>query len=232
MALVGKWRRGPAIISGDQRYEVPLVPHLLTCALMLFLPSLSHGRVLLVPSEFPTIQAAIDAAQAGDTVTVAAGTYEGPFTFKDGIVLQGVDRDEVIFRRNAEGPVLTVSNCSSGTIREITFEHAGGEDLKPVQRLHLPLVRVERSSVEITRCIFRKCAGDAVQILGKGESLIEDCDATDNFWDGFYVDGADAAPTFRNNRSENNGDDGIQFTSGAKGVAENNVFSNNRGEGV
>ncbi len=38
----------------------------------------AHAGTLLVPGEFPTIQAAMTAAQNGDTVLVADGTYTGP----------------------------------------------------------------------------------------------------------------------------------------------------------
>lgn len=51
------------------------LPSLLT--LLLFLPSLSHAATRKVPSQYPTIQAGINAAQSGDTVLVADGTYTG-----------------------------------------------------------------------------------------------------------------------------------------------------------
>jgi len=52
---------------------------LLNLALLLFLSAPVNGATLVVsPEEYPTIQAAIDDANEGDTVMITPGTYTGP----------------------------------------------------------------------------------------------------------------------------------------------------------
>jgi hypothetical protein len=60
-------------------------------ALMTVSPA--SAATMQVPAEFPTIQAAIDAAQRGDTVVVSAGTYHERIRLKAGIVVRSAGDD-------------------------------------------------------------------------------------------------------------------------------------------
>ncbi|MBN2564317.1 MAG: right-handed parallel beta-helix repeat-containing protein [Candidatus Eisenbacteria bacterium] len=63
------------------------------------------GDLLTVPSPYGTIQAAIDAASAIDTVVVSPGTYNEHITMKNGVIVQ-----------SAAGPGSTTISYGSGSV--------------------------------------------------------------------------------------------------------------------
>ncbi|MHC4302181.1 MAG: right-handed parallel beta-helix repeat-containing protein [Planctomycetota bacterium] len=74
-------------------------------ALLLLLAACSQARVIQVPSDYPTIQAGIDASADGDTVLVAPGTYTG-----DGN--RDIDvRARAVTIKSEEGPQTCIIDC-------------------------------------------------------------------------------------------------------------------------
>lgn len=63
-------------------------------------PPPPSGTTLRVPSQFPDLDAAIDAARPGDVILLAPGTYDGGIEVPEdrpGITIRGEDRNAVIF---------------------------------------------------------------------------------------------------------------------------------------
>jgi len=81
------------------------------------------GDTIKVPDDYPTIQAAIDAADDGDTVLVAGGTYSENLSIIKGITLSGGWDDAFTDRKpgmsvidgNALGRVISVTCAVSDT---------------------------------------------------------------------------------------------------------------------
>ncbi len=84
------------------------------------------SRELLVPSDYPTIQAAIDSARNGDVIVVSQGSYRENIDFKGKrIIVKGTDSTNpivvtaTVIDGGSNGPVVTFKNNeSSATIIE------------------------------------------------------------------------------------------------------------------
>jgi hypothetical protein len=93
-------------------------------------------HTLHVPTDFPTLEAALAAATKGDVIVLAAGTYDGDVTVpegKGGITIRGTDRNAVVFdgggiRHNAleiEADGVTLENVSAHDYLENGFYWEG-----------------------------------------------------------------------------------------------------------
>ncbi len=74
-----------------------------------------------VPADFPTIQAAIDAATPGDEIIVAPGTYSGPVHLNKGIILRSdAGPDETILQWSGGGSVVVIDSNDGATLAGFT----------------------------------------------------------------------------------------------------------------
>jgi predicted outer membrane repeat protein len=65
------------ILKGEEKMEKRVSLILMFLSSILFMAAAGSGAILNVPADYPTIQAAVDAAGAGDAVIIAVGTYTG-----------------------------------------------------------------------------------------------------------------------------------------------------------
>jgi hypothetical protein len=146
----------------------------LLAAASLLVPSSADAKRRFVPKEHKTIQAAIDAADPGDTIWVAAGTYRGALTLKKPLTLFGDGGpDSTILDGGDSTRVLHVEGVNGGSI--IGFGIRGG---KAVAGGGIYCLRDTLFS--ITACYFSKNWESAVAAWECSSLGIRECRFTEN----------------------------------------------------
>jgi|GEM_PF-1364426 len=169
------------------------------------LAAAARADVLHVPKDFPTVAEALAAAQAGDEIVLAAGSYNTPILIDDvdGIVLRG--QGKVVLGGGTDvTPALTLENSDHVTVDHLRIEGAqgtavfagpGADDLV-LSRLRIEdcagtgIVAGESSGVLIDRCRVEGAGGHGISILEAGEFTLSRCTVVDA--GGIGIDVGDA----------------------------------------
>ncbi len=107
-----------------------------------------------VPGDFPTIQAAVDAAQDGDTVLVEPGSYREAVVLRSNLVLRGRETARTLLEGDGEGPVVSARGVTGVRISNFTFVGGAGG------------VRISGSSdVTVAANVFLNSEGVAVEVV-------------------------------------------------------------------
>ncbi|MGE5315908.1 MAG: T9SS type A sorting domain-containing protein [Acidobacteriota bacterium] len=78
--------------------------------------------VIAVPTTYPTIQAAIDAAAPGTAINIAPGTYHEQLVITKSVTLSGVDRATVIIDASGFPGNAVICRVSDVTIQHLTLK--------------------------------------------------------------------------------------------------------------
>ncbi|MBD3366580.1 MAG: T9SS type A sorting domain-containing protein [Candidatus Eisenbacteria bacterium] len=162
---------------------------------------MGSGQVLDVPTTYATIQAAIDAASAIDTVLVSAGTYSENITLKDGVVVA-----------SSSGPGATTIQSGSGNIVAAT----GQSDLTRLSGFTIDGLGTATAGLEcwgsyllIEDCVFQN-AGTGASFKYGGTPTLSECTVTGNS-NGVAV--ADSStPFLESNQIVSNGFSGVNVS--------------------
>lgn len=187
-------------------------------------------RVLVVPDDYPSVQGAIDAATAGDTVQIKAGQYQvKTVVLKDGVSLVGEGMDKVTIWNDANcGEHVILADRPSGAIRDLTVAQRG----KNVSGKVLAGIFIVGSSVEVSNCRLRDANDHGIVVKDRSESVIRDCVLESNGSCGIFVYGDGAEPILERNRCSENKINGIYFRNAGGGTAEENICINNGLNGI
>ena len=144
------------------RYWIGVVSLMLSCIFK------SHAATLAVPTDYPTIQAAVDAARDGDTVIVKPGVYR-----ENVVVTRSVSLIAEAGQSGLESDILkTVIDGGANGLIGITYES--------------PTWQPGDKNCLLSGFTVRNCSPRAVKIFRALPNRIENMIAEDNLNDGFY----------------------------------------------
>ena len=172
----------------SNRLAVAVAPAAVPLALSLLLLASSAGATTIhVPGDFPAIQDAINSAAVGDTILVAAGTYNGSanrnlnFAGKDLVLRSSAGSLDTIIdcQQLGRGIILTSHETTASRIEGFTIKNAlvvsqaGG-------------ALVSDSGATIVNCIFDSNHSDAGGGIWCNRStlVVTDCTFIDNIGEG------------------------------------------------
>jgi len=187
------------------------------CCLFMLSASTVQAAVLNVPGKYATIQSAIDDANAGDTVQVAAGVYFGNISLKNGVTVQGSGAETCTIKGNGTSSVVFANRITQrGAIYGFTITGGAGYVVSwSENRIMGGGIFADRSVLTIAN---NHITGNGSQ-LGGGVALMN-CDFS---MSGNTID-LNSANTA--NASSTNMGGGI-YCIDSKGTLENNTISNN-----
>jgi parallel beta-helix repeat protein len=95
--------------------KVKFLTAVLVLTVLLGFGSLSYadGKTHYVPKDFATLQEAINAAEDGDTISVADGTYKGNINFKGKSITLTSDSANTVIEGTEAGSVVTIDSNST-----------------------------------------------------------------------------------------------------------------------
>lgn len=186
------------------------------------------GPTKTVPDEYIQIQAAIDAAAAGDTIRIKAGVYTENIIFKEGIKIIGEGMDVVTLQCPPTSPAIDIRNIQSGHIEGITVMHTEKLDTENTP----PLINITNSNVTIIRCRIKNSSGTGVLIANGSRAVLRQNIVENNNLFGVSIMDAGTTPIIERNQINNNQRVGLVFSNGAGGTATGNIIKENQWDGI
>ncbi|RLI45869.1 hypothetical protein DRO69_04350 [Candidatus Bathyarchaeota archaeon] len=89
-------------------------------------PLISSSRIIEVPIDYPTVQAAIDAAGPEDTIIVKKGIYYERLVIDKSVSLFGEDKMLTVIDGNGTGSVVTI-NANNVSLSGFTIKNSGSD---------------------------------------------------------------------------------------------------------
>jgi len=177
-------------------------------------------HVIHVPTDFPTIQEAINNSTDGDTILVRNGTYYEHVVIDKSISLVGEDRDLTIVDGEGTGSVISVT-ANNVNINGFTIQSSGSTDSDSG-------IYVISSGNNISHNIITNNK-NGIYLHHSSKNVISDNNISNNDWYGIYLYYSSKNVISDNNAYSNYNDGIYLYYSSDNVVSDNNIYSNNNG---
>lgn len=207
--------------------------YVILAGLILFTTEIALGAEHIVPGDFDTIQAAIDAAAPGDTVHVNAGVYRECVTLKSGIRLEGAGWESTVVEcEPRSGAALSAYHVTDATVGGLSFAQLPLPEDSGWILFPNPSVMLFDSSVHFANTSMRNSVFHGAFVYG-GSPRFENVQFVANAWSGVLVRGEESHPVFDTCGMHKNQGSGLALIGEhVNGEASNCVLESNGWYGI
>ena len=204
--------------------------------------SVLSSKTINVPGDGLTIQQAIDAASEGDTINIAAGTYNEHLTIeKDNITIQGAGRDITVINGNGTDRTIVLSNARNIEVKDCSFRKGSYGIALSYSSLKCTNVAIDNNSsgLRIRYNSYIYCqntyitnnSGAGVTVSYGSTGLFGYCEIKNNNGNGITSNHSASVAAW-NSTISNNGGTGIQAWMGGCMTSELTEIKSNGGPGI
>ena len=199
--------------------QVRLISAVAIAAMMVSIQGAWAQKKLVVPTNFPTIQKALDEAVEHDTVFVLNGVYKESIMLKDYVALIGQDPEKTVIHGNGSKPVVEGANFA--IIKNVTVENGGTG------------IICKNTNPLIERTIIRNNKRTGIHCLISLPEIRNNL-VYGNKWSGIYCELITNAQrtSIHHNIIADNGYGGIMLANKSEVLIENNALLFNKQYGI
>lgn len=173
----------------------------------------AEGAKLKVPADYATIQAAVNAANAGDIVEVSSGTYfETVSISANDLTLRAKSGHTVTIDAGGSGEPLSIGFASDVTVQNIRLRNSADS---------IGLNIAFASSILIKGCTVDGVWTGGISAVLASEVVIEECVVKNTNGYGIRLDASGSV--VRDTTVKNTGGDGILVTGSTNTIEENTI---------
>lgn len=186
----------------------------------------AYGRNLKVPENYATLEALNRASLPNDTVTIAAGKYEGTLILKPGMNIRGAgfDKSEITYTAT-QGSVLVFhgEKGESAAVSGLRLTHRGGDTSDE----RFAVISVSQSQLQLAKVKVLGGAGHGMVVMNGGRAEVLSSRFSNNGWDGVAVVGEGSTLQLRDAAVSENLNSGIAaWGGGALDIEDCHIYEN------